>query len=303
MNAKTPRRQVKTPREERAKTPLLVLAHFLGVLASWRSLILLLLITPPIALADTIWIVPSAGANALELKNVKITGITEGKVLYQIAGRDTNRDVTLVQRMLIDDEPAFSLAEEAVVANKPDIAVQAYQTALQTTRKPWLKTRISARLAALAPQPARPKTPAPTAVQPQAQATASSAPAQAKLASAAAALQKKDFAGAINEINTNRALFADPQSQSQALFTLADAQAGAAAAKTDTQSWQDAALAYMRVAAHFPDSPLAPRALLQVAQIEQQKLNDAAAARSLYQQIVRQYPNDPAAAAANSQLR
>jgi TolA-binding protein len=128
--------------------------------------------------------------------------------------------------------------------------------------------------------------------------------ARIKLQQAAMQLDKGDFAGATQTIRSNSKIFLEPRDQAQALYYLAEAQALAAAAATqnDAAAWQDAALAYMRVVAHFkdaPDAPFVPLSLLKTAQIEE-KLNDPAAARTLYEQVVAQYPQDPAAATARA---
>ncbi len=133
-------------------------------------------------------------------------------------------------------------------------------------------------------------------------ATAGEAIARLKLDAAAAALQKHDYVGTLAQINANRAIFAEPKDQAQALFDIAEAQAGIADANPAPALWQDVALAYMRIPANFPDDSLAPKALRATAQIEQEKLSDPKAAGLLYQQIIAQYPSDPAAATAKQLL-
>jgi TolA-binding protein len=129
---------------------------------------------------------------------------------------------------------------------------------------------------------------------------AGAALARLRLQTAAAALETKDFAKVVSDISANAAVFVEPRDQATALFYLAEARAGLAAQKNDVPSWQDAALAYMRVVAHFEEAEGAPyvaRSLLKTAEI-QEKLNDPASARTLYEQVVKQYPADPAATAA-----
>jgi len=126
--------------------------------------------------------------------------------------------------------------------------------------------------------------------------------ARTKLQQAAVLLDKGDLAGASNIIRSSSAIFLEPRDQAQALYYLAEAQAAAAAQKNDVPSWQDAAVAYMRVVAHFKDASGAPfvaLSLVKAAQIEE-RLKDAAAARALYQQVIQQYPQDPAAATAKA---
>jgi TolA-binding protein len=136
--------------------------------------------------------------------------------------------------------------------------------------------------------------------------TAAAALAKLKLDQAQVALEKGDFAGAIASVKAGAASLSEPKDQAQALSLLADAQAGLAAAKNDAGAWQDAALAYMRVVAHFKDTPAASalvvRAMLKTAQIEE-KLNDLDGARLLYEQLAAQYPSDPAAAEAKAALQ
>ena len=134
-------------------------------------------------------------------------------------------------------------------------------------------------------------------------ASATAAIAKVKLDAAAAMLQKRDYAGAAAQINEGRAMFVDPKDQVAALYDLAIAENGLALPKSDPAPWKDVALAYMRVVAHFPDNPLAAKSLLATAQIEQHQLSDPAAAKLLYQQIVTQFPNDPAAKSAQEQLQ
>jgi TolA-binding protein len=136
-------------------------------------------------------------------------------------------------------------------------------------------------------------------------AAAASALAKLKLDQAAAALAAKRFDQAIADVRSMAASLTDPRDQSQALYLLAEAQSGMAAARNDTTAWQDAALAYMRVVAHFKDSPaatpLVTKSLLKAAQIAE-KLNDKESARLLYDQLAVAYPDDPAAAEAKSAL-
>jgi TolA-binding protein len=129
--------------------------------------------------------------------------------------------------------------------------------------------------------------------------------ARQRLDAAGAALERKDFAAAANEIKTNAKLFTEPRDQAQALYFLAEAQTGIARAKNDVPTWQDAALAYLRVVAHFQDAevarPFVARSMLKAAQI-QETLRDPAAARTLYDQLVQQFPSDPAANDARAAL-
>jgi TolA-binding protein len=73
---------------------------------------------------------------------------------------------------------------------------------------------------------------------------------------AVAAIKQKKFQDAIDAINSIAPSLNDPQQQASALFTLAEAKAGLA--DKDVVKLKDAALAYMRVVAHFKSQPDAP---------------------------------------------
>jgi TolA-binding protein len=129
--------------------------------------------------------------------------------------------------------------------------------------------------------------------------------ARRALTNAQRALDSKDYARAVSEIDTAKTRFIDLSQQADALFILAEAKYAQAAAKRDANDLRDAALAYMRVVANFKDAPNHPHvveSLLKTATIEEQ-LGDPAAAQLLYQQIVQQYPEDPAAAVAKQKTQ
>jgi TolA-binding protein len=126
--------------------------------------------------------------------------------------------------------------------------------------------------------------------------------AMLKLASAHAALDAKDYAKATSEIEQNRKLFTDPANQLDALQTLAQAKDGQDGDKDDANTLKDIALAYMRVVTFGKDLPGQPHvadALLRVAQIEE-KLKEPQVALALYQQIAKDYADQPAAADARA---
>jgi TolA-binding protein len=131
--------------------------------------------------------------------------------------------------------------------------------------------------------------------------------AKLKLDQALVALDKKDYAKVQSDIRSAAPQLSDPKDQAQALLILADAQAGIARTGDSPAAWQDAALAYMRVVAHFKDNPAPPlaipvsQALLKTAQIEE-KLKDPQAAQQLYQEVATTYPQTTAAAEARTAL-
>jgi tetratricopeptide (TPR) repeat protein len=131
------------------------------------------------------------------------------------------------------------------------------------------------------------------------------------LQSAGQALAAGKFDQAIATLQTAGDTITEPTDQAEALFLIAEArlaQAGAARPPQPAQL-QDAALAYMRVVAHFRDAPGRPRvaaSLLKTASICSQ-LGDREAALRLYDEVIRDFSDDkPAAqsaAAAASALR
>src|SRR5439155_5819336 len=84
--------------------------------------------------------------------------------------------------------------------------------------------------------------------------------AKQQLDAAAAALAARDYSKTIAQITAAKVALIDPKDQADALYYLAEAQAGLAEQKNDRAALQDAGLAYMRVVAHFKDAtPLSPR--------------------------------------------
>ena len=118
-----------------------------------------------------------------------------------------------------------------------------------------------------------------------------------KLASAQAALDANDYAKATSEIQQNRALFTEPAAQVDALYTLARAKDGIDGDKDDPNALKDIAIAYVRMvtfARELPGQPHVAQALLRVAQIEE-KLKEPQVALQLYQQITKDYADQPVA--------
>jgi hypothetical protein len=104
------------------------------------------------------------------------------------------------------------------------------------------------------------------------------------LAQAKAALATKNYAGAIEAVEQNKALFTDAQQQLEALHAVADAKAALAGA--DPAKKQDAAIAYMRVAAHFGSrgGPLVADALLKTGRLLEETGQPTEAA-AVYKQL------------------
>ncbi|MDB5324990.1 MAG: hypothetical protein JWM57_559 [Phycisphaerales bacterium] len=117
-----------------------------------------------------------------------------------------------------------------------------------------------------------------------------------KLGQAKAAADAKDFAAAVRLIDQNRASIVDPAQQSDALFILARAKQANADA-SDTAAQQDAAVAFMRVVAGAKDLPGRPNVLasLRATAAILERIGSPADAVKIYQQIAREFAEDPAA--------
>ena len=127
-----------------------------------------------------------------------------------------------------------------------------------------------------------------------------------KLQLARASLEQKKYQDAIDAVDSVAVSLTDPQQQADALFCVAEAKAGLAG--DDPAKLKDAALAYMRVVAHFKDEPEAPHvaeALYKTGAVLEQAnlLPDALAAYQAVQAEHKSAPQakDAAAAAARVQ--
>ena len=89
----------------------------------------------------------------------------------------------------------------------------------------------------------------------------------------------------------------------EARARLADTDLYAAQFYVDREKWQGALWRYERVADEFGDTPKAPYALLQAAEIADHRLSDPDEATRLYQQLVREHPSSPEAADAKTALQ
>ena len=266
-----------------------------------------LCLAPAALRADTVW--TRTGANTPIPIEGTVTQIAEGKL--QMQGKNGNlvtRPLDQVWRVKVDSEPALSEAEEAFEQNKFDVAAAAYDRALASTKKDWVRDRAAERLVVAAekagqfplqaaayaqialrdPIGAADKKPVVPADKAQvakaipfverAFATKATDPLRGFLGElyvaaerfddlnkltppgaakdpaiivlqATATAKKGNPAAAIQSIEQNKALITQPDQQFEALFTLA--QAKEALAGTDPAKMQEAALAYMRVVAHF----------------------------------------------------
>jgi len=153
---------------------------------------------------------------------------------------------------------------------------------------------------------AAPTAPAPATIPPPAAPAANKGQVDLKLQLAQAAIKQKKFQEAIDAIESVSSSIIEPADQADALYSLAEAKAGLAG--NDPAKLQDAALAYMRVVAHFKGKPGAPHvadALLRAGTVlEQAKmLPDALAAYEAVQADYKDGPQAKEAATAAARVR
>src|SRR5688572_7115146 len=125
----------------------------------------------------------------------------------------------------------------------------------------------------------------PDAAAPAAPAAGDNAAATRAINEAKIAMAQKDYARVATAIRTSKAAITDPDQQFEALYMLAEAEAGGAG--NDAGKLADAAVAYMRVAAHFGNRASDPRygdALVKAAGIVE-RLQKPAEAMALYNQV------------------
>lgn len=126
--------------------------------------------------------------------------------------------------------------------------------------------------------------------------------ADLRISQAQVSLRAGQFAQAIEQINASQQVFVQPDSQAEALFILAQAAEGVAQASAanppdgqaaplqPTDQMRDAAIAYLRVVALFPQNPRAPQSLLATARLFEQ-MGQIPTALDLYRQAARDYPS------------
>lgn len=121
-----------------------------------------------------------------------------------------------------------------------------------------------------------------------------------RLGQARVASEAKRWPEVLAAINAAAPRLVDPKQQAEALYLRAEATLGQA--KTgDTQARLDAALAFMRVVAHFRDvegAPFVAESLLKASEALEGG-GDVAGARTLCEQIAAEFPDTPFAAQAN----
>lgn len=99
-----------------------------------------------LAHGDSVWIQSGTG-NPIALSDVKVIGVQDDSLVFTApSGKQTSKLLTQVPQIKVDDEPAFSAAEEAYRAKDFKTALENYQKALETSTKDWLKDRSALRL-------------------------------------------------------------------------------------------------------------------------------------------------------------
>lgn len=125
--------------------------------------VLTLLLAASSAFADDIYV--KSGTAELPLKNVTITTVKDGEIFFQISGRNAQRFITDINRIVVVGDDAFNKAEQAfadaakitddkAAKAKYAEAVTGYQSALKSN-KPWMKEFAAARLQTAAPKSGR----------------------------------------------------------------------------------------------------------------------------------------------------
>jgi TolA-binding protein len=112
------------------------------------TILFLLTALPLPVLADTVWVGQDA-KKALERKNMRIEGMSDGGLLFRSVAADRMAEpkpLKEIQRIEVDDEPALNSAELAFSGGKWDQAVSGYQRSISTSRKDWVKQFATMRL-------------------------------------------------------------------------------------------------------------------------------------------------------------
>lgn len=107
------------------------------------------LLASAVTTADTLW-TRAVGANtkALPRENVKIEKVENDQLFFRMQSNDRvdAKPLGEVVKIKLDDDVAFSAAEEAFEKGDWDTATAAYEKASGTTNRDWVKSRSSMRL-------------------------------------------------------------------------------------------------------------------------------------------------------------
>jgi tetratricopeptide (TPR) repeat protein len=109
-----------------------------------------LLCATELARADAVWIGPPTAAPLI--KDIRITRIDSQKLYFEVAGRETSRDISKVTRLSVDNEAAFNAGEDSMAIEKYDAAVDNFQRVVRASsgvvpaNKQWMIGWASRRL-------------------------------------------------------------------------------------------------------------------------------------------------------------
>lgn len=132
------------------------MAHTLRPQPRWRrcagAAVVLALAVPCIARADAVWLGTNP-KNPIKAADVKILRVEGSNLVFAgPSGDPVARPMSMIQQIAVDDEPAFSAAEQAYRENNAAAAESGYASALQTSTKDWVQMRSAVRLTTLASQ-------------------------------------------------------------------------------------------------------------------------------------------------------
>ena len=114
-------------------------------------------------------------------------------------------------------------------------------------------------------------------------------------------IEKKDFASALKGLEQVKPAVSEPKHQSEWLWLTAETSSGVAGDTKDPATLRNVAIDYMRLVANFPSGPHTGQALLKTAGILE-KLTDTKAALAVYQQVARDFGDQPAGSQARKDL-
>lgn len=122
------------------------------------------------------------------------------------------------------------------------------------------------------------------------------AAAESWLTKAKAAFAAKQYDQALSVITSHKDTFVDDDHRAGALFLIAQVKEAQATKTNTNEAWEDTALAYMRVVAHFKTLPSAPAAdaLYRTGVIEE-NLKSVPEALTIYNQVVNEFKGSTAA--------
>lgn len=111
--------------------------------------ILIMLPFEKLALADALWSGTPTGAPMLRDAALKIRRIDGDRLIYDYRGAERSIEISKLARISVDDQPVLTAAEDAVAAEKWDVAVDQYQRLMRANPTPataWIANWAARRL-------------------------------------------------------------------------------------------------------------------------------------------------------------